>query len=159
MRYPLVEYYRELGIEFALEGDQVRVLAQPGVLTDSLQAEVRSRRGIIFSSLSSLERETHTPLEGTTGPNKTTSPPFDEVRRGDEVSQSISLDTWLSAVKSSASIVSILAVVDQFRALPWTDSERASMSRTYMRKIDSFQQATRIRRSQDDGERVRADID
>src|SRR5262245_54433532 len=42
---------------------------------------------------------------------------------------------WIEKVKKSRSREAILALVEEFRPLSWTDDERATMAKCYIRQI------------------------
>lgn len=48
------------------------------------------------------------------------------------------LEDWLNKVQAARSRQEIFKVLDEFRKLAWTDVERASMSKLYMRALDNF---------------------
>lgn len=52
------------------------------------------------------------------------------------MSASIDLSTWIEKVKSSKSRSELFATLDKFRVLEWTDEQRASIAKLYMRLLD-----------------------
>lgn len=46
-----------------------------------------------------------------------------------------SLDYWKSLVRHAKTSAEVLAVVDRFRPLAWTDEQRAQMSHAYQRRL------------------------
>jgi hypothetical protein len=48
------------------------------------------------------------------------------------------LSFWLSCVSRATSKQEIFDILDAFRPLPWTDEERAQMSRTYIPRLEDI---------------------
>lgn len=48
-----------------------------------------------------------------------------------------SLDYWLTRVRQAGGRQEMFDILDEFRSLSWTDEDRAQMSRTYVRRLES----------------------
>ena len=48
------------------------------------------------------------------------------------------LENWLTEVQAAKTRQEVFTILDQFRALSWTDVERASMARLYMRVLEKL---------------------
>ncbi|MBS1954966.1 MAG: hypothetical protein JST89_12325 [Cyanobacteria bacterium SZAS-4] len=51
-------------------------------------------------------------------------------------SSTIDLSTWVEKLKSARNRNELFAMLDSFRVLEWTDEQRASIAKLYMRLID-----------------------
>lgn len=49
------------------------------------------------------------------------------------------LDYWLVRVRSSASQAEVFDLLDKFRPLPWSDEQRALISRAYINRLEALQ--------------------
>ncbi len=58
--------------------------------------------------------------------------------RATKATVSTELNTWLDRIRAADSITLVLAIVEEFRPLEWSDTERSQMSKVYIRKIDSL---------------------
>lgn len=48
------------------------------------------------------------------------------------------LEDWLNKVQAARSRQEIFTILDEFRKLAWTDVERASMAKLYIRALDNL---------------------
>jgi len=48
------------------------------------------------------------------------------------------LEDWLNKVQAARTRQEIFKILDEFRKLAWTDVERASMGRLYIRALDNM---------------------
>jgi len=51
-------------------------------------------------------------------------------------SATIDLATWIEKLKSAKNRTELFAMLDSFRVLEWTDEQRSSIAKLYMRLID-----------------------
>jgi len=56
------------------------------------------------------------------------------------VEAALDLDQWLKRVQKASSRPAVFKLLDEFRPLPWTDEQRASMGRAYIRRLESIKQ-------------------
>lgn len=54
------------------------------------------------------------------------------------MAQVLKLEDWLNKVQAARSRQEIFKILDEFRKLAWTDVERSSMSKLYMRVLDTM---------------------
>lgn len=52
------------------------------------------------------------------------------------MSATIELSTWVDKLKSAKNRTELFSMLDSFRVLEWTDEQRASIAKLYMRLID-----------------------
>lgn len=45
------------------------------------------------------------------------------------------LGEWVNLIKTATSKDDVFAILDQFRSLPWTDEQRARISKTYIQLL------------------------
>ncbi len=50
----------------------------------------------------------------------------------------LKLEDWLNKVQAARTRQEIFKILDEFRKLAWTDVERSSMSKLYMRVLDTL---------------------
>lgn len=51
-------------------------------------------------------------------------------------SSSIDLSSWIEKLKSSRNRSELFATLDKFRVLEWTDEQRSTVAKLYMRLLD-----------------------
>lgn len=51
---------------------------------------------------------------------------------------SLKLEDWLNKVQAACTRQEIFKILDEFRKLAWTDVERASMAKLYIRALDNL---------------------
>ena len=51
---------------------------------------------------------------------------------------STDIQHWQARVRGAATKGEVLSLVEDFRKMPWTDSQRAQMSRCYINKLSSM---------------------
>lgn len=56
-----------------------------------------------------------------------------------------SLTHWLACINETTCTEEVFEILDEFRPLSWTDQERASMSKVYMRQLDQLNQQNQSR--------------
>lgn len=50
----------------------------------------------------------------------------------------LDLNPWLTRMRKVQSRSELMAILDEFRPLEWTDEQRSAVSRLYMRLLDSL---------------------
>jgi hypothetical protein len=53
-------------------------------------------------------------------------------------SSDLNLSNWISRVQSAGSVSEVLALLDSFRLLEWSDEDRSRMAREYMRVLETL---------------------
>jgi len=57
------------------------------------------------------------------------------------------LEDWLKRVQNARSREDIFAILNEFKALDWTDEQRASMSHAYMRVLENTKDSAKDQKS------------
>lgn len=84
-----------------------------------------------------VDKEDYVTPELVLNPHNPLNPPRVSEKLVDE-NQSEGIDSWLSKIMRADTADDVLNIVDSFRPLPWTDEERARMSRTYMARLNGL---------------------